>query len=313
MGTSEKPLIALTGATGFVGRHLMEDMSRRGYRLRVLLRSPVPEFTAGEQVLIGDLASPINLAEAMRGVDFVIHSAGIAHAMSGRPDDDYRSINREATRTLAHAARHAGVKRFIFLSSVRAQCGPVSDHCVGDDDAPHPTDPYGRSKLEAEQVLAEIGIPFAALRPSLVYGKGVKGNLAALFKLARTSWPLPFGAFQAKRSLVGLETLSCAVAHVIALDEAPNRALLVADPEPVSLAQIIAAYRKGLGRSPGLIPVPPAMVGWALRLAGKQEMAERLRGSLILAPTALAATGWQPMQATREGLERLGEHDVTSR
>jgi len=305
----EKPLIALTGATGFVGRHLMADLARRGYRLRVLLRRPVPEFTTGEQVLIGDLASPVNLNEAMRDVDYVIHSAGIAHAMSGRPEDDYRTINRDATRALAVAARHAGVKRFIFLSSVRAQCGPVSDRPIGDDDAPDPTDAYGRSKLEAEEALAETGIPFAALRPALVYGPQVKGNLAALFALARKPWPLPFGGFRAQRSLVGLETLASAVAHVITLNEVPNRAFLVADPEPVTLAQMITAYRKGLGRRPGMTPVPPRMVGAALRFAGKAEMAQRLTGSLVLTPTALAATGWQPAQTTRDGLERLGLND----
>jgi UDP-glucose 4-epimerase len=272
----------------------------------------VPEFTTDEQVLIGDLASPVNLNEAMRGVDYVIHSAGIAHAMSGRPDDDYRAVNRDATRTLAIAARHAGVRRFVFLSSVRAQCGPVSDRPIGDDDAPRPTDPYGRSKLEAERALGDVGIPFAALRPSLVYGKEVKGNLAALFALARKPWPLPFGAFHARRSLVGLETLAGAVAHVMTLEDAPDRAFLVADPEPVSVAQIITAYRRGLGRSPGLIPVPPGLVGSGLRLVGRQEMAERLRGSLLLAPTALAATGWQPVQTSLEGLERLGRHDMTS-
>lgn len=309
MENSKKPLIALTGATGFVGRHLMTDLSRRGYRLRILLRRPVPEFTTGEQVLIGDLASPINLNEAMRGVDYVIHSAGIAHAMSGRPEDDYRSVNRDATRALAHAARHAGVARFVFLSSVRAQCGPVSDHPIGDDDAPRPTDAYGRSKLEAEEALAETGIPFVALRPALVYGPGVKGNLAALFKLARKPWPLPFGAFRARRSLVGLETLAGAVVHAMTLNEPPNRAFLVSDPEPVSIAEIITAYRAGLGRSPGLIPVPPIMLDTALRIAGKAEVAERLTGSLVLAPTALAATGWVSAQTTREGLEALGVTD----
>ena len=192
---------------------------------------------------------------------------------------------------------------------MRAQCGPVSDRPIGDDDAPDPTDAYGRSQQAAEEALAETGIPFAALRPALVYGPQVKGNLAALFALARKPWPLPFGGFRAQRSLVGLETLASAVAHVITLNEVPNRAFLVADPEPVTLAQMITAYRKGLGRRPGMIPVPPRMVGAALRFAGKAEMAQRLTGSLVLTPTALAATGWQPAQTTRDGLERLGLND----
>ncbi len=305
------PLVALTGATGFVGRHLMADLASRGYRLRVLLRRPVPEFTTSEQVLIGDLASPINLNEAMRGVDYVIHSAGIAHAMSGRPEDDYRTINRDATRALAQAARHAGVKRFVFLSSVRAQSGPVSHRPLTDDDAGQPTDPYGRSKLEAEEALAEAGIGFAALRPALVYGPQVKGNLAALFALARKSWPLPFGAFRAQRSLVALETLASAIAHVMALEAAPDRAFLVADPDPVTLAQIITAYRKGLGRRAGLVPVPPGLIAGGLALAGKAEMAERLSGALVVRTQALAATGWRAPVTTIQGLEALGRLDAS--
>lgn len=307
---SKKPLIALTGATGFVGQHLMADLSRRGYRLRVLLRRPVPEFTTGEQVLIGDLARPINLNEAMHGVDYVLHSAGIAHAMSGRPEDDYRTINRDATRALAIAARQAGVKRFVFLSSVRAQCGPTSEVSVSDDDTPCPTDAYGRSKLEAEEALAQADVPFAALRPALVYGPRVKGNLAALFALARKPWPLPFGAFRAQRSLVALETLASAAAHVIALENAPNRSFLVADPEPVTLGQIIAAYRTGLARRPGLVPVPPALITTALALAGKAEMAQRLSGALVLRPTALTGTGWNAPLTSLDGLEALGRHDL---
>jgi nucleoside-diphosphate-sugar epimerase len=306
---SERRLVALTGATGFVGRHLMADLSRRGYRVRVLLRRPVPEFTTGEQVLIGDLASPINLNEAMRGVDYVIHSAGIAHAMSGRPEDDYRTINRDATRALAQAARQAGVKRFVFLSSVRAQSGPAADASLRDEDVPGPTDAYGRSKLEAEQALAEVGIPFAALRPALVYGPQVKGNLAALFSLARKPWPLPFGAFRAQRSLVALETLASAVAHVMALEKPPDRAFLVADPDPVTLAQIIATYRKGLGRRPGLVPVPQPLINAALALAGKAEMAQRLSGALVVQSQALVATGWRAPVTTLQGLEALGSHD----
>lgn len=309
---SEKPLIALTGATGFIGRYLIEYLSRRGYRVRVLLRRPAPVSVASEQILIGDLASPINLRQAMRGVDYTIHSAGIAHAMSGRPEDDYRAINRDATRALAIAAQQAGVKRFVFLSSVRAQCGPASDVPVGDDDVARPTDAYGCSKLEAETALAEVGIPFSALRPALVYGPDVKGNLAALFALARKPWPLPFGAFHMKRSLVALEALASAIAHVITLEQAPNRSFLVADHDPVSLAQIIAAYRKGMGRRPGLIPVPPGLITTALSVAGKAEMAQRLSGSLVLQPTALAATGWQPPLSTLHGLEAVGRYDAAS-
>ena len=120
-------LLALTGATGFIGQHLLRELPKRGYRLRVLLRRPasVPMQTAS--AVIGDLTRPQNMSEALAGVDAVIHSAGLAQAMSGVPEDDYRIANTKATIGLARAARRAGVKRFVFVSSVRAQCGPTAD------------------------------------------------------------------------------------------------------------------------------------------------------------------------------------------
>jgi nucleoside-diphosphate-sugar epimerase len=120
-------LLALTGATGFIGQYLLRELPKRDYRLRVLLRRPasVPMQTAS--AVIGDLARPLNMSTALEGVDAVIHSAGLAQAMSGVPEDDYRVLNTEATIGLARAARRAGVKRFIFLSSIRAQCGPTAD------------------------------------------------------------------------------------------------------------------------------------------------------------------------------------------
>ena len=132
------PLIALTGATGFIGRHLLQELPRRGYRLRVLLRRPSEVPPGASSAVIGDIAAPQNMAAALRGVDAVIHSAGLAHAMSGRPEDDYRAINTEATIGLARAAERAGARRFVFLSSIRAQSGPSADRTLTEEDAPVP-------------------------------------------------------------------------------------------------------------------------------------------------------------------------------
>ncbi len=118
-------LLALTGATGFVGKHLLEGLPRRGYRLRVLLRRPASIPIAIASAVIGDISRPQNMSAALQGVDAVVHSAGIAEGMSGIPEDDYRTLNTEATIGLARAAHRAGVKRFVFLSSIRAQCGPT--------------------------------------------------------------------------------------------------------------------------------------------------------------------------------------------
>lgn len=310
---SDKPLVALTGATGFVGRALARELSARGFRVRSLLRRPSLLGEGVDEVVIGDLARPMNLAEAMRGVDHVVHSAGIAHAMSGRPEDDYRAVNLEATKALARAAGHAGVKRFLFLSSVRAQSGPDSDVVLDETTPARPTDAYGRSKLEAEEALAASGLDWAALRPVLVYGPGVKGNLASLFALARTRAPLPFAAFLAQRSLLGLDNLADAVEHLLRAPAPANRAFLVADPEPVDLAGLVSAYRAGLGRRPGLVPVPPALIARALSLMGRAETAQRLTRPFVVDTGALRATGWRPRVSTRAGLEALGRHDVSAK
>ncbi|HSJ42119.1 MAG TPA: NAD-dependent epimerase/dehydratase family protein, partial [Xanthobacteraceae bacterium] len=204
VGATTRPLIALTGATGFIGQCLLRELPRRGYRLRVLLRRPSVVPLDAASAVVGDLARPQNMAAALADVDAVIHSAGLAHAMSGLPEDDYRMLNTEATIGLARAAQRAGAKRFIFLSSIRAQAGATADHTLTEDLAPQPTDAYGRSKLAAEQGLAALDLDWVALRLVLVYGAGVKGNMAELLRFARSPYPLPLGLLRARRSLLSL-------------------------------------------------------------------------------------------------------------
>ncbi|WP_262269036.1 NAD-dependent epimerase/dehydratase family protein [Microvirga yunnanensis] len=300
------PLIALTGATGFIGRH---ELPMRGYRVRVLLRRPSEVPAGASSAVIGDIASPHNMAAALRDVDIVIHSAGLAHAMSGRPEDDYRTINTDATVRLAQAAERAGVKRFVFLSSIRAQTGPVADGMVTEDREPQPTDPYGRSKLEAERGLAALGLDWAALRPVLVYGPGMKGNMAALLSLARSPWPLPLGGLTARRSLLSLDNLAAAVDTVVGAPGPLRRPFIVADPEPVTIPEMVTALRKGLGRGPGLVPVPSFLLRGAAALAGRHEAYERLAGSLVASPQALRDLGWQPVSSTRDALAELARRE----
>jgi nucleoside-diphosphate-sugar epimerase len=299
------PLIALTGATGFIGQHLLNELPKRGYRVRVLLRRPSEVPVGASSAVIGDIASPHNMAAALRDVDMVIHSAGLAHAMSGRPEDDYRTINTEATVRLAQAAERAGVKRFVFLSSIRAQTGPTAEGVLTEAEAPQPTDPYGRSKLEAERGLGELKLDWVALRPVLVYGPGMKGNMAALLTLARSPWPLPLGGLSAKRSLLSLDNLAAAVDTVLTAPGPLRRPFIVADPEPVTIPEMVAALRRGLGRGPGLIPVPSFVRKGAAALAGRGEAYERLAGSLVASPEALRNLGWQPVSSTRDALAAL--------
>ena len=302
------PLVALTGATGFIGRHLLRELPKRGYRIRVLLRRPTalpPEATGA---VVGDLARPQNMAAALAGVDAVIHSAGIAHAMSGVPQDDYRVLNTEATIGLARAAEKARAKRFVFLSSIRAQSGPTAADVLTETHEPQPTDAYGQSKLDAELGLARLGIDWVALRPVLVYGPGVKGNMAALVRLARSPYPLPLAGLPAKRSLLGLDNLAAAIDTVLAAPEPLRRPLIVADPEPLTVADMIAAMREGLGRRPGVFPVPAALMEAAFRATGRSEAFARLAGSLVASPSALRQLGWVPAAETRAGLAALARN-----
>ncbi|MCJ2083616.1 NAD-dependent epimerase/dehydratase family protein [Methylobacterium sp. J-090] len=303
-------LIALTGATGFIGRHLLHALSAQGYRVRVLLRRPVtvPEGASG--AVVGDLSRPMNMAAALAGVDAIVHSAGLAHAMSGTPEDDFRTSNTEATRRLAECAARARVRRFVFLSSIRAQTGPSAIGTVSESDAPAPTDAYGRSKLAAEDALAEIGLDWVALRPVLVYGAGVKGNMAALLRLARTPYPLPLAGLTARRSLVSVDNLAGAVIAALSAPAPLGRPLVVAEPDPLSLPEMIEALREGLGKAPKLVRVPTGLIGLACRLAGREEAYARLSTTLVARTDGLSALGWTPSRTTRDGLARFARAET---
>ena len=298
-------LLALTGATGFIGQHLLRELPKRGYRVRVLLRRPASVPIECASAVIGDLTRPRNMSAALEGVDAVIHSAGFTHGMSGVPEDDYRTLNAEATIGLARAARRAGAKRFVFLSSIRAQCGPTAASVLTEDLEPRPTDPYGRSKLAAEQGLARLDLDWVALRPALVYGPGVKGNMARLIALARSPWRLPLAGLDARRSLLSLDNLVAAIDLLLAAPGPLRRPLIVADPGPLSVPEMIAAMRRGLGRRPGLFRVPAPLLEAALRATGQPEIYERLAGPLIADAAALARLGWVAPVTTASGLEQL--------
>jgi nucleoside-diphosphate-sugar epimerase len=299
------PLIALTGGTGFIGRHLVRELSQRGYRLRLLLRRPsvLPPECAG--AVVGDLARPQNMAAALAGAEAVIHSAGVAHEMSGLPEDDHRALNTEATIGLARAAQRAGVRRFVFLSSVRAQAGPTAAGVLREELEPRPTDAYGRSKLAAERGLAELDLDWVALRPVLVYGPGAKGNMARLIGLARSALPLPLAGLSARRSLLSLENLVAAIELLLAAPGPLRRPLIVADPGPLTVPEMIAAMRRGLGRKPGLFPVPTRLLEAALRAAGRGEIYQRLAKPLVADAAELVRLGWAPPVTTAAGLEQL--------
>lgn len=302
---SQSGLIALTGATGFIGRHLLRELPKRGYRFRVLLRRPVDVPLDCDSAVIGDLARPQNLSAALAGVDAVIHSAGVPAGLSGLPEDDHRALDAEATIGLARSAMRSGARRFVFLSSIRAQSGPTAQGVLTEDLQPRPTDSYGRSKLAAEQGLADLAIDWVALRPVLVYGPGMKGNLKVLIDLARSPYPLPLGGLRARRSLLAVDNLVDAIDTVLKASTPLRRPLIVADRDAVTVPDMIAALRKGLGRRPGLVPVPARLLKLALGLAKRPEWYERLACPLVAEASALQRLGWTPRVSTPAGLEAL--------
>jgi UDP-glucose 4-epimerase len=310
MERAGKRCVLVTGASGFVGRDLVGRLLLRGYRVRAASRNPqaVPPSPRLERIALPDLAVRSDFGPLLDGITDVVHLAGIAHASRAIPEATYIAVNAEAAALLAEASRRAGASSFVLMSSVRAQCGPASGRVLSEADAPAPSDAYGRSKLAAEraveEVLADGQTRGVALRPVLVHGPGVKGNLATLLTVARLPVPLPLGALAGRRSLLGVANLAAAVAHAIE-QEVVRGTYLVADPEPVSVAEIVAALRAGVGRSPGLVRVPLAPMRVALEVLGKGEVWERLAGDLVVDTGRLRATGWQPVETTAQGLAAM--------
>ncbi|MBN9291445.1 MAG: NAD-dependent epimerase/dehydratase family protein, partial [Hyphomicrobium denitrificans] len=254
-----KPRILVTGASGFIGQHLVRRLSERGYLVRAAARQPVIfDDPNVEGIALGDMSRSFAAEYVVRGVDAVIHAAGMAHARPGLPDAAYTAINVDATRQLARAARAARVKRFVLMSSVRAQVGAVHDGIVTEDTPANPTNAYGRSKIAAEALTADLlagsNTQWTVLRPVLVYGSGVRGNMATLMRLAASPYPLPFAAMKGRRSLLSISNLIAAIEHVLQAEAARDATFIVADSAPVTIADMIRALRKGRGRPSMLVP-----------------------------------------------------------
>jgi UDP-glucose 4-epimerase len=297
--------VLVTGASGFVGRAVVPALVAAGYEVRAAARRKPAFAPPVEAASHGDLGPDVDWLPLLAGVDFVVHLAGIAHTGPGVPEADYDRVNHRATAVLAEAARKAGVKRVVFVSTIRAQTGPQADNVLTEADAPQPTDPYGRSKLAAEAALAQSGVDFTVLRPVLVYGPGIKGNLRTLARLAALPVPLPFGAFANRRSLLSIGNLASAIVHVLHHAESAGETYVVADLQPVSLAQIIKGLRAGLGQPPGLLNVPPRLIRLGLTMLGRGRQWEQLGGQLVINPAKLVIAGWRPETDTAAGLAEM--------
>jgi nucleoside-diphosphate-sugar epimerase len=298
--------VLVTGASGFIGTRLVNALAKDGWQVRAAARDPSSILTASsvERVAMPDLARPADWSPLLDGVTHVVHLAGIAHAPGSLPDALYTRINAEAAGELAQAAR-GKVERLVFVSSVRAQAGLSADHAITEKDPPLPTDAYGRSKLEAERRIAASGVPSTVLRPAVIYGKGVKGNIASLATLAKTPMLLPFAGLDNRRSLLALDNFVSAITLVLVSEQAANETFLVADAEPISVADLVAAMREGLHRAPHLVKVPLGGVKRLMKSFGKEAEWERISGDFVIDASKLMGIGWRPSIATPDGIAKM--------
>jgi len=300
--------LLVTGASGFVGRAVVTAFALRGDAVRAAVRRlPQPAFPEQVEVIRHpDLSQRFDWAPALDGVDRVIHLAGIAHAGTGVAPELYERINHLATAELAAAAARAGIKQFVYVSSIRAQSGATADHALTESDAAAPSDAYGRSKLAAEAAVQAAGVPYTILRPVLIYGPGVRGNFALLVRAARSPWPLPVRDFVNRRSLLGIDNFISALSFVLSAPAALGQTYVVADPGiPPRLADLIATLRKARHRRPLIVPLPPHYLEIALRFVRRDDVWDRLGGNLRVDAGKLLAAGWRPVHDTRSVLAAL--------
>lgn len=291
--SSEMPRILVTGADGFVGRHLIPYLVALGYTVIAASRAAStfdhPNVTA---VPLPDLSKLFDWQPLLKQCDAVIHLAGIAHKYAG--DDFYDRVNHRATSALARAISRSGTKHLVFISSIAAQSGSHADQALTEDDFPTPNNAYGRSKFAAEQAVRAAGISFTILRPVVIYGQGEKGNFATVHRLSRLPIPLPFGGVTAQRSVLSIQNFNSAVETALSNPRARGETFIVSDPTPVTVADLIARHRASLGRSPWLLPLPQRWIKLSLTAVGQGAIWERIGLPLVAPPTKLLAIGWKP-------------------
>jgi nucleoside-diphosphate-sugar epimerase len=298
--------LLVTGASGFIGRHLLPALTRRGFTIVAPVRSEQPPQD-GVAFSIAQTVETVDWSRLLGGVDAVVHLAGIAHTKNAGAEEIYDRVNAEAALRLARIC--AGqVSRLVFVSSIRAISGPTANEILDDDSPARPTDAYGRSKLKAERGLALLDLPTIILRPVTVYGVGVKGNLAKLARWADSPLPLPFGALRAARSFLSLNNLTSAILFSLAQTGAGTESFILADPEPSSVADLFAGLRAGLGRPARLLKVSPRLLGAAALMAGQAENWASMSGALAVRPRKLLEAGWSPPIAlSSDGARLWGE------
>jgi len=298
------PKILLTGGTGFVGRPLLEALVNANYPVVNVTRKHAATVLPGVQhCIIPSLSEDNDWRVALQGVEVVIHSAGRAHIMNethSNPLQAFRQVNVDATLNLARQAAQAGIKRFIYISSVKVN-GEETDgrRAFKPSDAPAPLDDYGVSKLEAEQALMALAgktsMDVVIIRPVLVYGPGVKANFEKMLATVSKGLPLPLRTINNRRSLVFIDNLIDLICVCIHHPKAANRVFLVSDGEDLSIGQILEKLAVAMNKKSRIFAFPQSLLGLAASVVGKKEFFQRLCGSLQVDITdTQELLGWVP-------------------
>lgn len=312
-----KGTVLVTGATGFVGRFLCKRLLAEGFRVRGTLResgTPSSLVDGVDPVMVEHLSTDTPWSHAMAGVDTIIHLAARVHIMDDPSTDplaEFRKVNVAGTARLAGEAAKAGVKRFVFISSIKVN-GEESSIPYTSDSPSLPSDPYGISKWETEQALrtveAETGMEVVVVRPTLVYGPGVKANFLTMMKIITKGIPLPLASVANKRSLIYVGNLVDALTACAVHPAAAGQTYLVSDGEDVSTPDLIRRTAKALDLHARLFPVSASFLRLVGNLPGKSGVVNRLMGSLTVDSTKIRQElGWKPPYTMEEGLKETAE------
>ena len=305
--------IAVTGATGFVGRSLVARLQREAVDVVAITRShPPSDGSLSNLSVISDYLDTASLTNLFCSCDVVIHLAALAHQISRSSSaielNAYRRANLESLVSVARAASQAGVRRLVFVSSIGVNGASTYGTPFTEADQPLPSEPYAITKLEAERALSEelldSSTDWVVLRPPLVYGPGCPGNLERLIRLASSAPVLPFGSIHSLRTLISIDNLIDALLISSHHPAVSRRVFVVADSEDIDVAGILKAFLLGLGRGTWrLLPIPPSLIGLLLKLLGKRALWQKFSGELRVDSSAFfRATGWVPAVRPQDGL-----------
>jgi nucleoside-diphosphate-sugar epimerase len=308
---ADKGRILVTGADGFVGSALCPVLNAAGYATRRAVRRVSENDQADEQtVSVGEIDGSMDWAGALQDVEVVVHLAARTHVLRETNPDPlaaYRHVNVEGTRRLAEQAVAAGVRRLVFLSSVKVNGERTTGRPYTEDDMPHPEDAYGTTKREAEQALRAIerktGLEVVILRSPLVYGPGVKGNFLRLIKVVASGWPLPLASIRNRRSMIYVGNLVDAILACVRAPAVAGRIYLLSDGADMSTPELIRALARALRVTPRLVPFPPSLLMLGASLFGRRDEAVRVLGSLQVDSSRISQElGWRPPYTMEEGL-----------